>query len=430
MVTGFAIAIVIGTALLALPTARDDGVGAGLVDAIFTATSAVTVTGLASVDVAEWSAFGETILLLLVQIGGFGIMTVGAVLVVVASQRIGLRQRMTAQTEIGAVTPGEIRALVVTIAIATATIEAVVAVTLALRFWLAHGDSLGRAVWSGVFHSVTSFNNAGIALRSDNLVSYADDPVVLIVMGLSVVLGGLGFPVILEVVRHRRAPRWTLHTKLVLATTGLLLVVGPVAITMLEWTNPATLGPMGTADKLVNGWFQGVSPRTAGFNSVSTGDLRPDSLLVIISLMFIGAGPASTGGGIKVTTFAVVGWAVWSEMRGDDETTIFRRRIPPVTVRHSLAVIVLSIGTIFVATQALLLGDPVDLMAAVFETTSAFGTVGLSTGITPGLSSVSLVVLSLVMLAGRVGPTTFAAAFVVRERRRAHRYPEERPIVG
>jgi trk system potassium uptake protein len=430
VVAGFLVAILVGTALLSLPMAHDDGVGAGVVDALFASTSSVTVTGLASIDVSEWSAFGEVVLLALVQVGGFGIMTIGAILVVFASQRIGLRQRMTTQTEIGAVTPGDIRRLVRTIAIATLTIEATIAAVLTLRFWAAYDDSFGRAAWAGVFHAVTSFNNAGIGLRSDNLVAFAGDPLVLVVLGISIILGGLGFPVILEVLRQRRASKWTLHTKIVLAMTGTLLVVGPLTITWFEWTNPATLGPMGVVDKLVNGWFQGVSPRTAGFNSISIGDMRADSLLITISLMFIGSGPASTGGGIKVTTFAVIGLAVWSEMRGDEDATVFRRRLPAVTVRQALSVIVLSIGAIFVATQALLLLDPVDLMSAVFETTSAFGTVGLSTGITPTLSSASLIVLSIVMLAGRVGPTTFAAAVVVREHRRLYRYPEERPIIG
>lgn len=430
VVTGFVVLITVGTVLLSLPVAHADGDGPGFWRQLFTATSAATVTGLTAASSSEWSTFGEVVLLVLVQLGGFGIMTIGAVLVIVTSQRLGLRQRQLTQTEIGALTPGEIGQLVRTIALVTAVIEGTVAVVLALRFWAAGTESLGGSIWSGVFHAVMAFNNAGMSLYDDNLVGFVGDPVVCIAIGLAIIVGGLGFPVLLELSRERRAARWSLHTKITLAASALLFTAGPALVTAFEWTNRATLGRMAVAEKLLAGWFQGVSPRTAGFNSVDIGALRPSTLLVVAVLMFIGAGAASTGGGIKVTTFAVVGIAVWSEVRHSSQATIFRRRIPDAAIRQSLAVIALAIGTVVSAALALLVLADVDTFEAVFETFSAFGTVGLTMGITTTLDSPALLVLALVMLAGRVGPTTFATAVVTRESTRLYRYPEERPIIG
>ena len=430
VVSGFVALIAVGTVLLSLPVAHADGRSPGLWHQLFTATSAATVTGLTSVAASEWSTFGTVVLLVLVQLGGFGIMTVGAVLVIVTSQRLGLRQRQLTQTEIGALTPGEIGHLLRTIAIVTIVIEGITAVVLALRFWQRGTESFGRSLWSGVFHSVMAFNNAGMSLYDDNFISFVGDPVVCLAVGLAVIIGGLGFPVLLELKRERRAARWSLHTKITLAASALLVTVGPVLVTAFEWTNRETLGRLEVGEKLVAGWFQGVSPRTAGFNSVDVGALRPSTLLVVVVLMFIGAGAASTGGGIKVTTFAVVGVAVWSEVRHGTSPTIFRRRIPDAAIRQALAVIALAIGSVVSATLGLLVLSEVEVFDAIFETFSAFGTVGLSLGVTTTLDSPALVVLALVMLAGRVGPTTFATAVVTRDSTRLYRYPEERPIIG
>jgi Trk-type K+ transport system membrane component len=347
---------------------------------------------------------------------------------------------MLAQAEIGAVDLGDLRRLIVSIAKITFVVEGAVATVLAINFWVrGYEDGPIASAYSGVFHSVAAFNNAGISLYSDNLVRFADDPVVVFAISFAFIIGGIGFPIIVEALRRRRArrsptikarPQWSLHAKIALLTTGALIVVGAVVVAVFEWTNPATLGPLDTADKVLAAWFQGVTPRTAGFNTVDIGGMNEPTLLVITTLMFIGAGPASTGGGIKVTTFAVLAFVLWSEVRGDPETTSFRRRLPDTIIRQALTVALLSVGLVVGATLVLMSTEDLSLTPAVFEVTSAFGTVGLSTGITPSLGLSGDLLIVLVMFAGRVGPVTFVTALALRHRTRGYRYPEERPIIG
>jgi trk system potassium uptake protein TrkH len=430
--------ILFGTVLLTLPISADGPGRISLEDALFTSTSAVTVTGLASTDIARFSLFGELVIMMLIQIGGFGIMTIGSVLAIVASSRVGLRQRMLAQAEIGAVDMGDLRLLILAIAKITLAVEGVLALILFLRFWQAgYEDGPIASAYSGLFHSVASFNNAGIGLYSDNLAGFVSDPVVVLAVSAGFIIGGLGFPILVEFQRRAaqrrtlaRRTHWTLHTKITLLTTAVLLVFGPAVVMSFEWTNPATLGPLDTFDKILSGWFQGVSPRTAGFNTVDIGGMNEPTLLVMTTLMFIGAGPASTGGGIKVTTFAVLGFVLWSEVRGNTDMNVFRRRLPANLIRQALTVALLAIGLVVAATLALMGIERLSLTPAVFEVTSAFGTVGLSTGITGGIGLSGHLLLVLVMLAGRVGPVTFVTALALRERVPAYRYPEERPIIG
>jgi trk system potassium uptake protein TrkH len=430
VLAAFVTLIGIGTLLLRLPFAVDTEQHPGFVDALFMSTSAVTVTGLSSVDVERFSLFGELVLLVLVQVGGFGIMTIGSVLALVASRRVGLRQRMLAQAEIGAVDIGQLRHLLGAIAKITIGVEASVALVLFVRFWQSHSEPLGSAAYSGVFHAITSFNNAGIGLYNDNLVRFVSDPVVTMAVSLSFIIGGLGFPILVELRRRVRPRRWSLHTRITLLATAGLLVVGPLVVAVFEWTNPDSLGPLETTDKLFAAWFQGTSPRTAGFNTVPNGGMNETTLLVITTLMFIGAGPASTSGGIKVTTFAVLGYVMWSEVRGDTEVNIFRRRIPSNVIRQAVTVALLSVGVVIGAGLFLVATADLSATPAMFEAASAFGTVGLSTGITATLPVVGQLALIVVMLAGRIGPVTFVTALALRERSRAYRYPEERPIIG
>jgi Trk-type K+ transport system membrane component len=439
VVGSFVLLILAGTAMLALPVSADAGT-VGLDNALFMATSAATVTGLASIDISAFSLVGELVLLGLIQIGGFGIMTIGSVLALFASNRVGLRRRMLAQAEIGAVDLGDLRRLLLAIAKITIAVEGTVAVVLAVTFRVRnYEDTVISSAYSGVFHSVAAFNNAGISLYSDNLVRFEGDPIVVFAMSFAFIIGGLGFPIIVEALRRgqaRRSPtarrrvRWSLHAKIALVTTATLIVVGVVVVAAFEWTNPATLGPLGVADKMLGAWFQGVTPRTAGFNTINIGGMNEPTLLVIAALMFIGAGSASTGGGIKVTTFAVLAFVLWSEVRGDPETIAFRRRLPDTIIRQALTVALLSVGFVVGASLLLISIENVTLAPAVFEITSAFGTVGLSTGITPSLGWSGSLLLVVVMLAGRVGPITFVAALALRERTRDYRYPEERPIIG
>lgn len=432
VVAAFALLILVGTALLRLPIAVDDGVAhPGVVHALFWSTSATTVTGLGSTDVAVFSLFGELVLLALMQLGGFGIMTIGSVLALVASRRLGLRQRRLAQTEIGAVDMGELRSLLGGITKITLAVEAVIALVLFVRFATRDDvGGVGRAAYSAVFHSIAAFNNAGISLYSDSLSGFVHDPFVALPISAAIVLGGLGFPVLIELRRRLRPHQWTLHTKITLLASGVLFTVGPLVVLAFEWGNAATLGDMNIWQKLHAAWFQGVTPRTAGFNTIPIGELREPTLTIMSGLMFIGAGSASTGGGIKVTTFAVLGYAIWSEVRGDDDVNVFGRRLPPHVLRQALTVALLSVGVVFVSAIALTSLSGFSFTATLFEATSAFGTVGLSTGITPHLSTAGHVILVLVMLAGRVGPVTFVAALALRESRRAYRFAQERPIIG
>jgi trk system potassium uptake protein len=442
VVSAFVGFILLGTFLLWLPISADGPGHIGFENALFTATSAATVTGLASTDVGRFSLFGEFVIMMLVQVGGFGIMTIGSVLALIASNRVGLRQRLLAQSEIGAVDIGDLRRLIAAIARITIGVEGVLAFVLFLRFWHAgYEDGPVASAYSGIFHSIAAFNNAGVSLYSGNMDRFVGDAVVVMSVSIGFIIGGLGFPILVELWRRERHRRnrdghstrplpWSLHTKITLWTTAALLVIGPVAVMAFEWTNPATLGPLDTFDKLLAGWFQGVTPRTAGFNTVDIGGMNEPTLLVITMLMFIGAGPASTSGGIKVTTFAVLGIVLWSEVRGNNDVSVFRRRLPPNVIRQALTVALLSIGLVLGATLVLMSLEDFSLTPALFEVTSAFGTVGLSTGITSAIGSSGHVLLVLVMLAGRVGPVTFVTALALRERDRAYRYPEERPIIG
>lgn len=430
VVVAFTLLIAVGTVLLALPATTDGPGRLALPDALFMSTSASTVTGLATVEIGRLSLFGELVLLALVQVGGFGIMTIGAVVVLVTMRRIGLRQRMLARAEIGAVSLGEIRTLVRSIAAFTLVVEATVALVLVVRLAQRGAGLTAEVVYQAVFHAVSAFNNAGISLYPDSLGQFVGDPVLVTVVSCSFIVGGLGFPVLLEL-RHRRRPgRWSLHTRLTLAATAALLLAGPLVVLALEWDNVRTLGELAVGDKLLTGWFQGTTPRTAGFTMVPIGDMHEPTLLFITTLMFIGAGPASTSGGIKVTTFAVLAFVLWSEVRGHRDVDVFRRRIPETVVRQAITVALLAVGLVIGVALVLVTIADVTLSPALFEAASAFGTVGLSTGITAELPTAGQMLLVLTMLAGRVGVVTFVTALALRPRPRAYRHPEEQPIIG
>jgi potassium uptake TrkH family protein len=430
VLAAFVALILLGTALLSLPWAFDEGDTPSVTDSLFWATSAATVTGLGTVDVSEFSLFGELVLLGLIQLGGFGIMTIGSVLALVASRRIGLRQRMLAQAEIGAVDIGELRHLISAIAKITLAVEGTIAAILFVHLATIDDTSIGRAAYSGVFHGISAFNNAGISLYSSSLTRFAADPLVVFPITGAFVIGGLGFPVLVELGRRVRPAKWSLHTRITLYATALLLLIGPVVVLVFEWNNTGTLGELSVWEKIQAAWFQGVTPRTAGFNTIDIGAMREPTLNVITGLMFIGAGPASTSGGIKVTTFAVLGFAMWAEVRGDADVNVFHRRLPSEVMRQAMTIALLSVGIVFATAIALVVSSEFTFTQTAFEAASAFGTVGLSTGITNALPVGGQLLLVLVMLAGRIGPITFVTALAMRHRVRAYRYPEERPIIG
>jgi len=432
IVTGFAAAIAAGTVLLLLPVSRSGEGGAPFMTALFTATSAVCVTGLVVVDTpAYWSGFGEAVILALIQLGGLGIMTAASLLGVLVSRRMGLRSRLTAATETKSLGIGDVRSVLIGVLKVTVLFEVVVAAALTIRFLVAYDEPPGRALYHGVFHAVSAFNNAGFALYSDSLVRYVDDPWVCLPVAIAVIAGGLGFPVLFELRKHLRTPRrWSVHTKLTVTMTAVLLLGGSLFVTASEWSNPGTLGALEPGSRLLAGFFHGVMPRTAGFNSLDVSQMDDGTLLGTTVLMFIGGGSAGTAGGIKVTTFVVLFFVIYAEVRGEAAVNAFDREIGPRAQRQALTVALLGVAIVVGATLTIMGLTGLMLRDVLFEVTSAFATVGLSTGITADLPVSAQAVLVLVMFVGRLGPVTFAAALALRDRQRLYHLPEGRPIIG
>lgn len=432
VVTGFGVTITAGTLLLSLPQATADAGSASWLDALFTATSAVCVTGLVTGDTGTyWSTFGELVILGLIQVGGLGLMTLATLFAILLSGRLGLRARMVAQVETKTMRMMDVRRVVRHVVVFSLACEAVAATVLSARLVIGYGEPVGRGVYLGVFHAVSAFNNAGITLWPDSLVQFTADPWIGLTICAAVVVGGLGFPVVFDLARHWRRPRtWSMLTRVTLATTAVLLAGGTLVLTMAEWNNPDTLGALSEPERLAAGFLAGVMPRSGGFNSVDLAQMRPESWLVTDVLMFIGGGSAGTAGGIKVTTFGLLAFVLWAEMRGEARVNVGHRRLPEGTQRQAISIVLLGVGMVTAATFTLLAltGHPLDRV--LFEVVSAFGTVGLSTGITDELPSAGHLLLITLMFVGRIGPLTFATALALRERTRRYELPEERPIVG
>lgn len=428
----FVVAIALGTVLLLIPASTKPGNDTTVLGAFFTAASAICLTGLIVVDTpTHWSGLGQGIIVGLIQVGGFGIMTMASLIGLLLADRIGLRGRLNAAAEVRTSGLGDVRSVVIGVVRTSLIIETLVAACLALRFSIGYGEPPARAVWLGVFHSVSAFNNAGFALFSDNMISFATDPWICIPLLAAVVLGGLGFPVLFEIFRHLRGQskkRWTLHTRLTLSVTAVLLLLGPVLILALEWTG--TLRGFGAGGKLLVAAFQGIMPRTAGFNSIDYAQADNATLLVTDVLMFIGGGSGGTAGGIKVTTFAVLLFVIVAEVRGDRSVTIFDRRIDARVQRQALTVALVGVALVMVPVVALLAGTDFDLDALLFEVVSAFATVGLSTGITAQLPAWGQVILIVLMYLGRIGSITLVSALAARDRGRRYTLPTERPFIG
>ncbi|WP_432485835.1 TrkH family potassium uptake protein [Kineococcus esterisolvens] len=428
----FAAAVALGTALLWIPAARRGPGGADFVDAMFTAVSALCVTGHVVVDTREhWSGFGLVVILALAQVGGFGIMTSASLLGVFASRRLGLRSRMLTATESRGLELGDVRSVLVGVVRVSLLVELVTAVVLSARLFLAYEASLLDAVREGGFLAVSAFNNAGFVLRSDSMTGFATDLWMCGPVMTASTLGGLGFPVLLELRRRFRVPReWSLHTKLTLVTSAALTVFGWVFLTVNEWRNTATLGALEWWARPLAGLFQTTATRSSGFNSVDISQMNGGSWLVMDVLMFIGGGSASTAGGIKVTTFALLLIVVFTEFRGEQSVSVFGRRVAERVYRQALTVALVSLAVIVVATLVIveLTRAPVD--AVLFEVISAFATVGLSSGLLMQLPDSCQVILAVLMFLGRLGPITLGAALALRERRRLYEFPEGRPIIG
>lgn len=429
---GFAAAALVGTGLLALPIAKAGEGGATFVEALFTAVSALCVTGHIVVDTPTyWSGFGQVVILVLIQVGGFGVMTFASFVGLIVIRRLSFTARLNTAAEAHSLGLDDIKSLVLGVVRISLIVEAVVALVLAIRFATGYGYAPLEAAWLGVFHGVSSFNNAGFSLFSDSIIGFASDPVVSLTICVSVILGGLGFPVILQLLRHVRRPTlWNMNTRLVLTFTAILLVGGAIYITALEWDNPDTLGALDPGARALTGFFHSVQTRTAGFNSVDVGAMDGATLLGMDVLMFIGGGPAGTAGGIKITTFGVLLFILLAEIRGDGVVNVLGKRLSRAVHRQAIAVVLVSVAVVVVATIAIMLISNLDLDRVLFETISAFATVGLSTGITAGLPVPAQLILVVLMFVGRLGPITFATALALRERTIVYQLPKERPIIG
>jgi trk system potassium uptake protein TrkH len=433
LIVGFLVVIAVGTVLLMLPLASATGTWTAPLVALFTSTSAVCVTGLVVVDTGTyWSPFGQSVIMGLIQVGGFGFMTGSTLLLfLLVGRRTGLRDRILVQASTGVPDLGTVTAVVRHVAVFTILAEVGGAILLTVAFF-ASGDDPLRATTSGIFHSISAFNNAGFDIIGDfrSLTVYVRNPIVLAIVGILVVLGGLGFAIVGDTIAKRRWQRLALETKVVLLTSAALLIGGTVMIGALEWSNPATLGALQPADRVVNALFASASGRTAGFSTVPTGAMVEATLIILIALMFIGGASGSTAGGIKVNTFSLLLIAILSTARGDPSATAFGRRIPHVVVYRAISVALLAIAAAFVVGMGLELSSGGTLVDRAFEAISALGTVGASTGLTPTLSDPARLLVIAAMFAGRLGPLTLVLALTARARPVSYRPAVESMRIG
>jgi trk system potassium uptake protein len=428
----FLMAIGVGTLLLMLPIAQNSGQITPFLTALFTATSAVCVTGLIVVDTQTyWSGFGQVVILALIQIGGLGIMTLATMLGLLMSRSMRLTQRLRAQAETKSLELGDVKAVLGVVISVTLVSEVVIGLMLTARLVVGYDMPLGAALWHGMFHAISAYNNAGFSTWTTGLMAYAGDGWFLVPTMIGVIIGGVGFPVFNEIRQEWRKPEgWSVHAKITVYGTMALLLFGWLAFAITEWSNPKTFGPMAWTDKILNAAAHSVWVRTAGFNAVDIGQMRSETLLLSDALMLIGGGSAGTAGGIKVTTFFLLAFVVWAEVRGQTDVTIARRRICPDVIRQALSVVLLAVAAVGTATLAILMLSDFSLEAVLFETISAFATVGITTGITAALPPPAQYILIGLMYLGRVGTITVAAALALRPHQPPIRYPEERPIVG
>ncbi len=428
ILAGFAAIVLAGAVLLSLPIATADGTPNPFLTALFTATSATCVTGLVVVDTADYySLFGQLVILVLIQLGGLGYMTVATLMAMIIGRRIGLRERVILQEAHNLYTVGGIVRFTRTVVVMTLAIEAAGALILALRLVPEFGVS--RGLYFAIFHSISAFNNAGFDLMGGfrSLTRYVADPMLDLTLAGLIITGGLGFTVLTDLFHPRR---YTLHARVVLTATAVLVLIGTLLVLMLESSNAKTLGSLPWDGRLLAAFFQAVTPRTAGFNTLDTASLREPTLMLVIALMFIGASPGGTGGGIKTTTFVVPMAVILSMLRGRPDPELFRRRLSPIVVYKAVTIALL--GVAFVVTMATLLSlaEGVQFIAALFEVVSAFGTVGLSTGITPSLSAIGRILVMATIFTGRVGLVTVAFALIRRQKPAKVRYPEEWVYIG
>lgn len=430
---GFALTILIGGILLSLPISSRNGEATPFIDALFTSTSAVCVTGLVTVDTGtHYSVFGQIVIMLLIQMGGLGFMTFATLIALLLGKRISLKERLIMQEAYNTFNIQGVVKLALYVMGITFSIELIGAVALATQFIPQYGFLKG--LYFGVFHSVSAFCNAGFDLIGNfrSLTPYVDNVVINLTIMALIVIGGIGFSVITEVINYRKSKRLSLHAKVVLSATVALIVVGAIGFYMLEYANPKTLGGLSIKGKILASLFASVTPRTAGFNTISTSDMTVAGKFLTIVLMFIGASPGSTGGGIKTSTAFLIFMTVVAVVQGKEDTEVYQKRINKSFVYRALAVTMLSFILVVVVTMVLSISQNGDFMEYLYEATSAFATVGLTLGLTTRLTLIGKIIIILTMYAGRVGPLTVTMAIAHKQQTTANliKYPEDKILIG
>ena len=427
LVSGYFVIIMLGSLLLMLPVATTDGQGLGAVDAVFTATSATCVTGLIVVNTKEaFTIFGSTVIMFLIQIGGLGIMSMSTLFAFIVGKKISLKERLIIQEDLNQYQISGMVRLVQYLLGFIFAIEGTAAAVLFLRF--SQDYPFWRSIYLSIFHAISAFNNAGFDIFGNSLEGFTGDITVNFLIMNLFLLVRIGFGVMMEAYNRVKFKKTTLQSKIVIVMTLALLIFGFIIFFILEYNN--TLQGLPLLDKTLGAMFLSVTPRTAGFNTVPTGALKQSSLFLIIVLMFIGASPGSTGGGIKTTTFGVILVTMKNMITGKEDMEIYNRRFEKQIIYKAFTITMLAAGLIILVTTLLLVIEDFQFIDALFETVSAFGTVGLSTGITGQLSDISRVLITITMFAGRVGPLTLAVAIGEKQRRGIYHYPTEKVMVG
>ncbi len=429
LVSGYFIIIITGTLLLMLPGATTQQGSMSFINALFTSTSATCVTGLIVVTTASaFTLFGQIVIMFLIQVGGLGIMTMSTLVAFIIGKKITLKERLIIQEDLNQFKISGLVKLIRYVIGFTLLFEGVGALIMFIRL-LKDYDVL-RAMYLAIFHAVSAFNNAGFDLFGNSLESFTGDITINFVVMILIIIGGIGFGVITEFLNFNKFKHLSLQSKIVLFISIALIILGMIVIFGFEYTNPATMGNLNFGDKVLSSLFLSVTPRTAGFNTVPTGSLRTSTLFFIIILMFIGASPGSTGGGIKTTTFGVMGVTLWNLVIGKKDMEIFNRQLEKEVIYKAIAITMISSFLIILVTTILTITETGTFLDILFETVSAFGTVGLSTGVTPTLSKIGRILITFTMFAGRVGPLTFAVAFAEKQRKGIYHYPTEDVMVG
>jgi len=429
LVAGYFTVILTGTILLSLPMATTAAGSLGFIDSLFTATSATCVTGLIVVNTSSaFTVFGQVVIMLLIQIGGLGIMSMSTLMAFLIGKKISLKERLVIQQDLNQFGISGLVRLIQYVLGFTLIIEGAGAIFMFTK--LIHEYKIVKAIYYSIFHAVSAFNNAGFDLFGNSLVGFTGSIIMNFAVMILIILGGIGFGVLTESTNDKRFGKSSLQSKIVVIMTLILLVVGFLVLLALEFNNPETMGKLPFGEKILSAMFLSVTPRTAGFNTLPTNALRSSSLFFIIILMFIGASPGSTGGGIKTTTFGIMVITMWNKIIGKKDIEIYNRRIDEEDVLKAMAITLLAMALIVLITIVLTITESKPFLDILFETVSAFGTVGLSTGVTPTLSKIGRILIIMTMFAGRVGPLTLAVAFAERQRKGIYHYPKEKIMVG